>query len=183
MLLQKQQEFITQEQATIQKHHNDHLKDQGETSVSTYDVGTYVWLRPAESSMLSAGKLEATWKGPKLVVAQEGNCVTVRDLVTLADHSVHVSRLKPYIPSSDDVNTPFDLALKDSGLYVVQKILTHRGNSKKKSTLEFLVRWQGWSPEHDSWEPWENLRSNKRLHTYLISNNMKTLIPKRFREE
>eukprot|EP00884_Botryococcus_braunii_P000309 jgi/Botrbrau1/10279/Bobra.0120s0001.1 len=40
--------------------------------------------------------------------------------------------------------------------YEVEKILHHR---KARRSYEFLVRWVGYSPEHDTWESEANLRN------------------------
>lgn len=50
-----------------------------------------------------------------------------------------------------------DGASEKSGVndYEVSKILHSR--TKEDNTREFLVRWKGWAPEFDSWEPEANL--------------------------
>ena len=47
--------------------------------------------------------------------------------------------------------------------------------------MTFKVKWLGYGPEHDSWEPYANLRDIGKLHEYLITNRMKSLIPSKFK--
>ena len=44
--------------------------------------------------------------------------------------------------------------------------------------MKFRVRWLGYDETHDTWEPWDHLRHNAKLHEYLRANKMKRLIPK-----
>jgi Chromo (CHRromatin Organisation MOdifier) domain len=67
-------------------------------------------------------------------------------------------------------------------LLVYQKVFnfTHndlRGNQKKVSTLQFLVKWLNYTEDYNSWEPWANLRLVGPLHKYLRANQMEKLIP------
>ena len=47
--------------------------------------------------------------------------------------------------------------------YEIEKILGERIFKKK---LQFKIRWKGWSPEHDSWEPAENINAKKLIQDY-----------------
>jgi hypothetical protein len=44
--------------------------------------------------------------------------------------------------------------------YEVDSILAHRGSGRGRA---FLVRWKGYGPEHDTWEPLRNLANTKQL--------------------
>ena len=37
---------------------------------------------------------------------------------------------------------------------------THYKNLKK---IQYKIRWKGWSPEHDSWEPAENIKAKELI--------------------
>ena len=61
--------------------------------------------------------------------------------------------------------------------FIVQTVITHRGNEKKKSTLEFYIKWQGYSAEHNSWITWFDARYVDKVHMYLTSKGLRHLIP------
>ena len=42
--------------------------------------------------------------------------------------------------------------------YLIKEILEYRGNHKKKTEIEFLVSWLGFSVDCNSLEPFANLR-------------------------
>ena len=45
--------------------------------------------------------------------------------------------------------------------YPVERILAHRRN--KKGKLQYLIRWEGYSPQFDTWEPEINIRNAPRF--------------------
>ena len=73
--------------------------------------------------------------------------------------------------------TPY-LAAKDYGEDEVEAILQHTGNPRRKTSMDFLVRWTGYDESEDLWLPWSSLLHNRALYTYLHNNNMERLIPK-----
>ena len=48
----------------------------------------------------------------------------------------------------------------------MSKILEHRGNP----TSEFKIRWKGWAPKYDTWEPTNNILDQKMLSDYITEN-------------
>ena len=46
------------------------------------------------------------------------------------------------------------------GQYGVERLLNHRLKKGCKNNLEFLVRWEGYGPESDSWEPRVNIEGS-----------------------
>ena len=47
--------------------------------------------------------------------------------------------------------------------YEVEKILDHRIFKKK---LQYKIRWKNYPPEHDSWEPAENINASDLINDY-----------------
>ena len=102
---------------------------------------------------------------------------TVQDLVTMKEEKVHVSLLKKFEYDPDLVD-PAEVARHDTNEYLVEKILAHRGSFDAKRSLVFKVRWLGYGPEYDTWEPWSSLRNNTALHDYLREKNLARHIPR-----
>ena len=115
----------------------------------------------------SSKKLADRWIGPyQLVRVMDSKLVyQLRLPPTMRQHDVSpISPLEPYHgddPASknrrDDVDTS-DVA------YEVERILAHRGPPQAR---EFLIRWKGYPPDDDSWEPLENLDDGPMLREYL----------------
>ncbi len=77
-------------------------------------------------------------------------------------------RLKKYIqdPQRDNVQ----VAAVDHQEYIAEAIIAHRGSPKKKSKMEFLVRWAGYSEEENTWEPYAGVKDLAALDAYLDSH-------------
>jgi hypothetical protein len=96
--------------------------------------------------------------------------------VTSNEETFHVTQLKPFLYDKNRVD-PAKIAHKHSDEYIVDTIVSHQGDLNKTDSLKFQVRWKDFSALEDTWEPWDNLKLNARLHEYLISINQAKLIP------
>ena len=121
-------------------------------------------------------RLHTKWFGPMKVISNKQSEYTLLDLVTKKERHIHVTRIKEFLFSTKA--DPLDIARRDYLEFYVEEILTHRGNIKKVSTLEFFVKWIGYSSAENSWEPWSNLRLVSPLHDYLRLRHLSKLIPK-----
>lgn len=122
-------------------------------------------------------KTMTPYRGPMRVVLFHDSTYIVQDLVTLKNEQVHVSLLKKFEYDPDLVD-PAEVARHDTQEFIVEQILQHKGSFDHKKNLVFKVRWQGYTPENDTWEPWAHLRDNVQLHEYLRQNNLAKHIPK-----
>ena len=61
--------------------------------------------------------------------------------------------------------------------------MSHIGDFKRKSTLQFLVKWLGYDESENTYEPWKQLRNTEQLHAYLIRSGLQNQIPKEFRRD
>ena len=61
---------------------------------------------------------------------------------------------------TDEKNESDDESIDDTPQYLVERLLNHRLKKGCKTKLEFLVRWEGYGPESDSWEPRVNIEGS-----------------------
>lgn len=113
-------------------------------------------------------KLQSYWRGPLRVVSMSGSKVTVKDLCTGVELDLHASRLKLFDAAGKSEQELAALAAKDRDEYVVESIVDHRGpaGGYPRQALEFKVRWQGYEPAEDTWEPYVNVKELQALDAY-----------------
>lgn len=72
----------------------------------------------------------------------------------------HVSLLKKYDPSRMRTPPPCQLDEEGEEVFNIERILDHRITRKSKSKKvfrQYLIRWEGYGAEYDTWEPEENI--------------------------
>ena len=105
-------------------------------------------------------KLMPKWLGPLKVLEKVGALALKLELPPhLRMHPVfHVSLVKPYHSDGKYVPIPPMDYLENEPLFKVDALLDSRMRKKgSKRITEYLVRWAGYSPIHDSWEPASNI--------------------------
>ena len=113
-----------------------------------------------------ARKLKPRFMGPFSVIQPVGSAAV--KLAIPKDwsriHNVfHVSLVKPYLGADktqiqQEVAPPPVQWLDGEPIYRVEKLLDSRQVKKgRKTVTEYLVRWEGYSSVHDTWEPRSNL--------------------------
>jgi hypothetical protein len=129
-------------------------------------------------------KLAPILQGPMKVIAQTAdkpNEYIVGDIANGRTFRVHVGRLRYFYFDPLKVR-PDEVARRDRGEFLVEKIVGHVGNPTKPGTMRFKVRWLGYTEQDDSWLPWKELKNNYCLHHYLQSVRLGDLVPPVFRE-
>ena len=169
-MLNKQAKII-QIAKGMQESTDDFTIAQKSAERTEYPVNSYVLMQYRDRP---PSKFHSNWAGPLRVVGNKQNTYTLQDLVTGKLKDVHITQLKEF--QYDMMETdPRDIARKEKQEFVVEKVLQHRGNPKKRGTMEFLVQWLNY-PGEDSWTEWENIRDNSELNKYLYNNKLKMLL-------
>ena len=129
------------------------------------NVGDMVLLSSANISLKHPGstKFLPKWLGPFKVVERINPVAFKLDLpeVMKRVHPVfHASLLKPY-RASGTCQPPPPIVLDeedDDGLFKVDTLLDKRERGKgRRTVMEYLVKWAGYSHEHNTWEPAANI--------------------------
>jgi hypothetical protein len=93
-------------------------------------------------------------------------------------NKVHVSNLAPFYYDANTVD-PYEVAVTDAGEFHVEAIVQHFGDPKRKSGMDFEVKWTGYDdPAENTILPWSEVRLLPVLHKYLRDNGMGKLVPK-----
>lgn len=134
----------------------------------SYSVGDLVLLSTENLRLDGVDKLNPRFAGPFKIIAKTG-AVNYR-LELPADWSIHnvfhVSLLKPFREDSfgrdSDRSRPGPLTKDASGkeVYEVEDIVLDetRGFGKKRSRW-YLIKWKGYPPEENTWEPADYIQS------------------------
>ncbi|CAN0457162.1 unnamed protein product, partial [Pylaiella littoralis] len=146
-----------------QQEFDSHHMSEFDPEFTDYPLQSYVlWAHPGDKR----SKLHARYLGPFQVVERSQDAYKIQDLVSGKLHETHISNLKPF-NFDPERQQPQEVAQHNSQEFVISEILDHRGDRNRRKTMEFKVRWHGYEPEDDSWEPYSCLRDTEQLHTYL----------------
>jgi hypothetical protein len=141
-----------------QKHYADARRRE-----ATFEVGANVLLRTTNLKLRTAGdtstttKLLPKWVGPFEITQKVGEVAYKLDLPdSWRIHPVfHVSLLKPYLTDSDSrLQPPTPEIIDGEAYFQIERIVDHRLKRQgRRVSREYLIRWKGFGPEHNSWEP------------------------------
>ncbi len=153
--------YFQKAQQRAQQYANQHRREE------EFQVGDKVLLntRNLKERGKSMNKLMKKFTGPFEVIKKVGAVsYRLRLPVQMKNFPVfHVSLLKRYHgdPSRQPAPNPQE-EIEGENFFKVEKVLDHQnrkrpGKAKKRTKRFFLIRWEGYPPSEDSWEPEENL--------------------------
>ena len=128
-----------------------------------YDPGMFVFICPIKRT----GKMETNLMGPyKVLTKVHDSLYMVQSLVDPTDMlKVHPERMRLFLSDNTDEEELIKLARFDKKEYLVDKILDHKGTTKKN--MLFKVRWEGYGPEEDTDEPLSAVDGCDKFEDYL----------------
>ena len=165
----------------LEEDHEKRRKLAPRSPTSTYKNGDHVWvLRPRPMGTHRT----KTWWTPGVVVKRLGeDTYRVRTGPGQFKDRHGTTQLLPRVPdlrgkhveldyTAHDGDSDDDYAEQDD--HTVEKILGHRSNPQVPGGIEFRVRWRGYGPRDDSWEPPSAFvpRITKAWHQYLTSKGV-----------
>jgi hypothetical protein len=130
-----------------------------------YNIGNYILLsypsRPPS-------KLAGLYRGPLMVHRKlHADIYEVMDLISNKIYQVHISRMHALnLPLNIDQQEILRIAGIDHSEYVVESIIDHKGNPRKKKDMQFLIRWKGYEPNDDTWESFATVKDLAALDEY-----------------
>ena len=147
-------------------------KANGDPVLPVFEPGHYVLMGKKRTRKKS--KLEATWKGPFEVIGtaceQKGALVyNIRKLGGTEIFPVHASRLAHF--ASDKLNVTADLQdWAQDGEYTIEKFVDFEEGDNED--LYLRVRWLGFEPADDTWEPVAQLIEDQpRMVLYFLKTH------------
>ena len=184
-MLSTQDYFI--KQAERQQRRKDELHiEKADPRRTVYNNGDYVLVEYQSNSIMprkAPNKFLPNLRGPFRVIGRDQDRYTLQNCLTETIEEIHLKKIHPFFYDAT-YTSPREVAMRDVlTLFDVESILEHSGDRKKRSELDFLVKFRGWSEEYNLWLPYSELRDNAALHEYLIAHRMRSLIPEKFREQ
>ena len=134
-----------------------------------FHVGDKVWLSTRNLRLkVPSKKLAPKYMGPFQVTAQINEVTFRLDLPdSIRVHPVfHCSLLKPYVENTFTGRhspPPPPVRVQGEEEFVVEKILDSRIHRGK---LQYLIGWEGYPPEDNSWEPEENVHAPRLVKEF-----------------
>ena len=162
--LKEARECLQRAQDRQSKHADRHRRD------VSFEKGDEVLLSTKNITLKHPGtrKLLPRWIGPFTILGRVGKLACRLDLPESMNriHPVfHVSKLKPYKASGRVQPPPVPIEIEGELEYEVERILDKRINkrSRRRDSMEYLVKWLGYGHEHNNWEPAKAVANAQQL--------------------
>ncbi len=123
-----------------------HMKE-ASPLMDMFPVNSYVLLKSPGGAR---EKLRMPKAGPYIVVGVSRDKYFIQDLLTHKTTDTHVSNLCEFRYDSSSGLEPIEVAARNTGEFFIDRIYGHRGTTTKRSSMEFLVSWKGYSQKDDT---------------------------------
>lgn len=160
---------LLQETMARTQEYNKKMYDRKKRGQLLLEPGNQVWLSTSNLRMACPSrKLGPRFMGP-FSVKRKINDVAYELVLpnSLKIHPVfHVSLLKPVIPNSfsgRNTGPPEPVIIDNEEEFEVEAILDCR---KRRNQIQYLIKWRGYGPEDNSWEPEANLHAEELLRDF-----------------
>lgn len=166
--LQRNLERLKENLETAQERYKK-AADRFRKPTPAFKVGDLVWLSTKNMNLrVPSSKLGQKYMGPFKVTKLVGAVACRLQLPrTMRIHPVfHVSLLKATVPNKfpGRFHAPPDPVMVDGQEeFIVENILDSRLH---RSQLQYLIKWQGYSSEDNSWEPADNVNAPRLLRLF-----------------
>ncbi|XP_031758562.1 uncharacterized protein LOC108647661 [Xenopus tropicalis] len=134
-----------------------------------FEVGDMVWLSTLNLRLTCPSKkLAQRFIGP-FEILQRINPVSFKLLLprTLRIHPVfHAAPLKRFVPSQFPGRGPLlpdPVVISDHDEYEVESIVDSKS---RRGEVQYLIKWKGFGPEENSWEPASNVNAPKLVRAF-----------------
>jgi hypothetical protein len=102
------------------------------------------------------------------VQAIDNDKYTCQDLPSGKILFFYADRLRQYTVTDQQSLEPLEVATRDRGEFIIDRILDHSGIQSRPQSLDFKVRWLGYDESEDLWLPYKNVKDTSALQEYLI---------------
>jgi hypothetical protein len=143
-----------------------------------FPANSYVLYRPPDNSRL---KMQMPKTGPYIVVSVLGDKYSIQDLLTHKVVETHASNLSEFRYDPTLGLNPTEVAARNAGEFFVDKIVDHTGNVCRRSEMTFRVRWKGYTPDDDTWQPMKTVRETQAFVDYCREKKLSSLASKKFK--
>ena len=135
--------------------------------ITIFPVGSFVTVTyPNRPPTKFSSKL----RGPFLVQDFTNDQYFVKDLTTGKLLTFYADRLRSYHHSVQSSLQPLEIAARDRGEYIIDKIIDHTGTPSRKYAMDFLVRWLGYDDSEDLWVPFKSVQHTSAFQDYIEIN-------------
>ena len=162
----EQMKEIHKEASTaLSKAHDNMTRyaDQHRGTAPEYKVGDKVWLSTKDIKINRPSQKLVKWQlGPfEIVKVVSSNAVKLKLPISFKIHNViNILRVWPYKPPiiGQHITPPEAIEVEGTPEYEVEEVFDFR---LKKGKLKYLVKWSGYTDDHNTWEPEANLINSK----------------------